>query len=74
MALPFPADRKVIDKTHVPFGIGRNSAVTVATIIVDACDNSMEAVLESNVHGAPGMHRAAEREPYIWFLLNWSAR
>ena len=51
MTLPVGAGRKVIDKTHVPFGVGRNSGVAAATIIVDARNHPMETVLETCIHG-----------------------
>src|SRR3990170_1019530 len=51
MTLPVGPGRKVIDEAHVPLCIGRNSVVAPATVIVDACDHPMEAVLEACVHG-----------------------
>ena len=50
MTLPVGAGGKVIDETHMPLGIGRNSGVTATTIIVDACHYPMEAVLEACIN------------------------
>ncbi len=51
MTLPVGAGRKVIDEIHVPLGIGRDSGVAAAAIIVDPRDHSMEAVLEGCIDG-----------------------